>query len=143
MKKLLFILALLVAGGVTAQDLSREMTMALKNNDISAANALITDANKDDCLTVGRHSSTLLQLSLQMGSSEMVSHLIEERNVDVNKACGEYTPLMWAAKSSTPEMVSLLLQAGADKTIQIGNKDAMHYANYYNRTEIIALLNSN
>ncbi len=140
MKKILFILALVVAGGVTAQDLSREMTMALKNNDISAVSALVSDSEKDNCLTVGRHSSTVLQLALQMGSTEMISHFINERNVDVNKACGKYTPLMWAAKNGTPEMVSMLINSGADKSVELDNKTAMYYAEYYKRADIIALL---
>jgi ankyrin repeat protein len=141
MKKLLFILALVVAGGVNAQDLSREMTIALKNNDVAALSPLVTDSNKDACLQVGRRQSTILQLAVQMGGPEMITHLIEEKNVDINKACGDFTPLMWAAKNSTPEMVSLLLEAGADKSISINNKTALDFASYYNRTEIIALLN--
>jgi ankyrin repeat protein len=142
MKKLLLILALVIAGGVSAQDLSREMTIALKNNDVAAFSALVTDANKDTCLQAGRNQSTLLHLSIQMGSADIATNLIEEKNVDINKACGDYTPLMWAAKNSTPEMVSMLLEAGADKSISIDDKDAMHYAQYYNRTEIIALLSN-
>lgn len=141
MKKLLFILALVVAGGVNAQDLSREMTIALKNNDVAALSPLVTDSNKDACLQVGRRQSTILQLAVQMGGPEMITHLIEEKNVDINKACGDFTPLMWAAKNSTPEMVSLLLEAGADKSISINNKTALDFASYNNRTEIIALLN--
>lgn len=141
MKKLLFILALVVAGGVNAQDLSREMTIALKNNDVAALSPLVTDSNKDACLQVGRRQSTILQLAVQMGGPEMITHLIEEKNVDINKACEDFTPLMWAAKNSTPEMVSLLLELGADKSISINNKTALDFASYNNRTEIIALLN--
>lgn len=141
MKKILFILALVIAGGVNAQDLSREMTIALKNQDVTALSQMINDSNKDECLNVGRMQSTVLQLSLEMGNAEMITHLIEEKGVDINKACGKFTPLMWASKNGTPEMVSILLAAGADKSIKINDKNAMDFASYYNRTEIMALLN--
>jgi ankyrin repeat protein len=142
MKKILFILALAVAGGLNAQDLSIEMTRAMKNNDVSALSPLVTEANKDACIQVGSRQATILQLALQMGGADMITHLIEEKNVDINKACAAYTPLMWAAKNSTPEMVSLLLEAGADKSIEIGDRNALFYAEYHNRTEIIALLSN-
>lgn len=52
-----------------------------------------------------------------------------------------YTALIWAASYSKPDMVKLLLDAGADKDItDVNNHSALYWANYYKNKEIISLL---
>jgi ankyrin repeat protein len=54
------------------------------------------------------------------------------------------TPLIWAASYSKPDMVKLLLDAGANKDItDIDKHNALYWANYYGHPEVIDLLNKN
>jgi ankyrin repeat protein len=122
MKKVLFILALILAGTASAQDLTREMTIALKNDSPRDLKVLVTDANKDQCLQAGTRKATLLQLAVQMSSADVAIYLINEAQVNVNQACNDNTPLMWAAKMGRSNLVATLLDAGADTSIQVEGK---------------------
>ena len=124
MKKVLFILALILAGTASAQDLTREMTIALKNDSPRDLKVLVTDANKDQCLQAGTRKATLLQLAVQMSSADVAIYLINEAQVNVNQACNDNTPLMWAAKMGRSNLVATLLDAGADTSIQVEGKKA-------------------
>jgi ankyrin repeat protein len=128
MKKVLFILALILAGTASAQDLTREMTIALKNDSPRDLKVLVTDANKDECLQAGTRKATLLQLAVQMSSADVAIYLINEAQVNVNQACNDNTPLMWAAKMGRSNLVATLLDAGADTSIQVDGKTALDLA---------------
>ncbi|HNQ68361.1 MAG TPA: ankyrin repeat domain-containing protein [Bacteroidales bacterium] len=53
-----------------------------------------------------------------------------------------YTALIWAASYSKPDMVKLLLEAGADDEItDVDKHNALYWANYYGHPEVIELLN--
>jgi ankyrin repeat protein len=52
-----------------------------------------------------------------------------------------YTALIWAASYSNPDIAKVLLDAGADKTIQdYDGHDALYWATYYGCQAIIDLL---
>lgn len=140
MKKVLLILALIVAGTATAQDLTREMTIALKNDSPANLKALVNDANKNECLTAGTKKSTLLQLAIQMNSGDVIDYLLTEAKVNVNQACNNYTPLMWAAKMNRTNTIQLLLDAGADKSIKVDGKTALDLAMSSGNEKSIKLL---
>jgi ankyrin repeat protein len=60
-------------------------------------------------------------------------------NLDVQDEYG-YTALMWAVNHSQLDIVKLLLDAGADKTIIDNDKhDCLFWANYYGQKQIIKL----
>lgn len=128
MKKVLFILALILAGTASAQDLTREMTIALKNDSPRDLKVLVNDANKNECFQAGTRKSTLLQLAIQMNSGDVIVYLLNEAKVNVNQACNDSTPLMWAAKFGNFSVVESLLDAGADKSIAIDGKTALDLA---------------
>lgn len=128
MKKVLLILALIVAGTATAQDLTREMTIALKNDSPTDLKAYITDANKNECLTAGTQNSSFLQLAIQMNSGDIIDYLITDAKVNVNQACNDHTPLMWAAKLGKANTIDVLLKAGADKSTKINGQTALDLA---------------
>ncbi|MEN8815976.1 MAG: ankyrin repeat domain-containing protein [Nonlabens sp.] len=128
MKKVLFILALILTGTAGAQDLTREMTIALKNDSPRDLKVLVNDANKDECFQVGKRKSTILQLAVQMNSGDVIVYLINEAKVNVNQACNNNTPLMWAAKFGNFTVVESLLKAGADKSIVVDGKTALDLA---------------
>jgi ankyrin repeat protein len=128
MKKVLFILALILAGTASAQDLTREMTIALKNDSPRDLEVLVNDANKNECFQAGTRKSTLLQLAVQMNSGDVIVYLVDRAKVNVDQACNDNTPLMWAAKFGKSNVVKSLLNAGADKSLTVDGKTALDLA---------------
>lgn len=83
----------------------------------------------------------VLQHSVSNDRIEIVKLLLEQEYCTVNDTSVGMTALMFAARDSTPEMVQLLLDYGADKSIKsIDGKTAYDYAVRSNNTDIIALL---
>lgn len=140
MKKAIFIVALCLGTLASAQQLSMDLTKALKNDDTTAINNLVTDTNKDTCYEVGRSTSSVAQLAIQMNSADVLLTLIKEKNINVDNTCSNMTPLMSAVKMGRPHLVSMLLEAGADKSIKLDGKTALDYATGNHATAIQALL---
>jgi ankyrin repeat protein len=76
-----------------------------------------------------------------MGSSDTAAYLINEAQVNVNQACDDNTPLMWAAKMGRSNIVTILLNAGADASIQVNGKTALDLARENGNEIAIELLN--
>jgi ankyrin repeat protein len=140
MKKTLIILAFLIAGTASAQELTREITIALKDNNLTALKPLVNKTNKSACLTYGKRTSTLLQLAVQMNSNEIVSYLATEAKSNLNETCDDMTPLMWAAKFGRTEIAKTLIKAGADTSVTVDGKTAKNIALENKHNEIAALL---
>ncbi len=83
----------------------------------------------------------VLQHSVSNDRIEIVKLLLDQEYCDVNDTSVGMTALMFAARDSTPEMVQLLLDYGADKSIKDSNqKTAYDYAAQSNNADIIAIL---
>ncbi len=83
----------------------------------------------------------VLQHSVTNDRIEIVTLLLDQGYCDVNDTSVEMTALMFAARDSTPEMVQLLLDYGADKSIKsTDGKTAYDYAIESGNVEIIRLL---
>jgi len=83
----------------------------------------------------------VLQHSVSNDRIEIVKLLLGQKYCDVNDMTVGVTALMFAARDSTTEMVQLLLDYGADKSIKTSNgKTAYDYAIQSNNKDIIALL---
>ena len=83
----------------------------------------------------------VLQHSVSNDRIEIVKLLLEQEYCTVNDTSVGITALMFAARDSTPEMVKLLLDYGADKSIKsTDGKTAYDYAVQFNNKDIIALL---
>lgn len=126
MKKAIFIVALCLGTLASAQQLTKEMTVALKNDNANALSQLINDTNKDACLEVGRTESSITALAVNAQSADVLQMLIT-KGVDLNNTCGGATPLMRAAQSGQPHLVSMLLDAGADKNVSVDGKKAADF----------------
>lgn len=84
----------------------------------------------------------VLQNSVSNNRIEIVKFLLDQEYCTVNDTSVGITALMFAARDSTPEMVQLLLDYGADKSIKsTDGKTAYDYAVQSNREDIIAILN--
>lgn len=83
----------------------------------------------------------VLQHSVSNDRIEIVKLLLEQGYCTVNDTSVGITALMFAAMDSTPEMVKLLLDYGADKSIKsTDGKTAYDYAVQFDNKDIIALL---
>jgi ankyrin repeat protein len=83
----------------------------------------------------------VLQYSVSNDRIEIVKFLVNENYCDVNDNSVGMTALMFAARDSTPEMVQLLLDYGANKEYKSSNgKTAYDYAVETGNQEIIDLL---
>lgn len=129
MKKILLLAAISIGTLASAQSLTRDMTAALKNDDTQSIKSLVTDSNKNTCFEVGRSTYSLAQLAAQMQSSDVLLTLINEAQIDINQNCSGMSPLMSAVKTGQPHIVSILLEAGADKNLTIDGKKALDYIN--------------
>lgn len=140
MKKIIFLAVFILSISATAQTLSRELTIALKNDDTKAINRLVTAANKDTCYTFPATNLTVLQLAISMQSGDVVNHLISKSKSDVNASCNGETPLMVAARQNNTNIVKYLLDAGANRDAVFNGKTALEIAKEFKNDSIAALL---
>lgn len=85
--------------------------------------------------------ANVLQQSVSNDRVEIVRLLLDKRLCDVNDTSLGITALMFAARDSTPVMVKLLLDFGADKSYRTADgKTAYDYAVQSNDKEILSLL---
>lgn len=83
----------------------------------------------------------VLQHSVTNDRIEIVKLLLDQKYCDVNDTSIERTALMFAAMDSTPEMVQLLLDYGADKSIKTPEGEtAYDFAVKFDNKEIMAML---
>lgn len=83
----------------------------------------------------------VLQHSVSNDRIEIVKFLLEQEYCTVNDTSVGMTALMFAARDSTPEMVKLLLDYGADKSIKsTDGKTAYDYAVEFDNYDIIKIL---
>lgn len=83
----------------------------------------------------------VLQHSVSNGRIEIVKLLLEQGYCDVNDMSVGMSALMFAARDSTPAMVQLLLDYGADKSLRcLDGMTAYDYAVRFNQTDVVKVL---
>lgn len=83
----------------------------------------------------------VLQHSVSNDRIEIVEFLLDQKYCDVNDMSVGMTALMFAARDSTPEMVQLLLDHGADKDIRsLDAETAYDLAVQADNKDVVALL---
>jgi len=84
---------------------------------------------------------SVLQYSVSNDRLEIVRLLLDEGYCDVNVASVGMTPLMFAARDASPEMVELLLSYGANRNaVSDDGMTALDYAKQFNNNVAEALL---
>ncbi|NNF34235.1 MAG: ankyrin repeat domain-containing protein [Saprospiraceae bacterium] len=125
------------------QLLTEEGFSAIINGNENDLDLLINTENIDICIEIeNARPISYLSLSIENNSMSTVKYLVEA-GADLELACFDKTPLMYAVKYGHLDMVEYLLNAGADiDKVSIENKTAMDYAINYDHPEIADYLKS-
>ncbi len=141
MNKLIFsAFMLLFSLASYAQQITPEIKMMFKNDDISNFDKIINKENINKCYPIEEFSYSLLVLSIKMNKPNVFKKLINEKaNLDL--ICDDKTPLMYTVKYGNLDFAKLLLENGANKKA-ISNKGntALDYAKKYDQKELIKIL---
>ena len=141
MNKLIFsAFILLFSLASYAQQITPEIKMMFKNDDISNFDKIINKENINKCYPIEEFSYSLLALSIKMNKPNVFKKLINEKaNLDL--ICDDKTPLMYTVKYGNLDFAKLLLENGANKKA-ISNKGntALDYAKKYDQKELIKIL---
>ena len=141
MNKLIFsAFMLLFSLASYAQQITPEIKMMFKNDDISNFDKIINKENINKCYPIEEFSYSLLALSIKMNKPNVFKKLINEKaNLDL--ICDDKTPLMYTVKYGNLDSAKLLLENGANKKA-ISNKGntALDYAKKYDQKELIKIL---
>ena len=122
------------------QQITPEIKMMFKNDDISNFDKIINKENINKCYPIEEFSYSLLALSIKMNKPNVFKKLINEKaNLDL--ICDDKTPLMYTVKYGNLDFAKLLLENGANKKA-ISNKGntALDYAKKYDQKELIKIL---
>lgn len=125
---------------LTAQELSKDAYMAFKGDNVSALQSHLNTNQINACYEVNEATYTLLAVSVKMNASKCLSHLISQKNIDLNKTCGGKTAAQYTAKYGNLEMLKQLQEAGADFSNKINGRSVLDYAKKYKQKEIINYL---
>ena len=141
MNKLIFsAFMLLFSLASYAQQITPEIKMMFKNDDISNFDKIINKENINKCYPIEEFSYSLLALSIKMNKPNVFKKIINEKaNLDL--ICDDKTPLMYTVKYGNLDFAKLLLENGANKKA-ISNKGntALDYAKKYDQKELIKIL---
>lgn len=122
------------------KDMRTPLLEAIINNHIEVARYLIQNGacvyhTEEDGYTGLHHAAKL-------GNLEIVSMLLETGQVDVNaQDSGGWTPIIWAAEHKHVDVIKVLLNRGADVTINDKELNVcLHWAAYAGNVDIAELV---
>lgn len=143
MKKLIstLVITLLMTTSLFAQELSRDLYYSFKNDNATTLKNQISDTDINTCYEIKGGGYTLLALSIKTGAKECFKYILEQNNLDLDKACTGKAPLLYAAKYGQLEMLKALQKAGANPSVTNQGKTVQDYARKYDHQEIVEYLN--
>tara|TARA_A100000171_G_C2139849_1_gene154083 strand:+ start:10341 stop:10691 length:351 start_codon:yes stop_codon:yes gene_type:complete len=114
MKTTLLLLILAFTLSLQAQELSKEIYTAFKDDTVATLQKASQYQNLNICYEAENSSYSLLSLSIKTNAENCFTQLLSEKEIDLNLACTGKTPLHYAAKYGRLEMLKKLIDAGAD-----------------------------
>jgi ankyrin repeat protein len=144
MKKILSIfLFLSISIASNAQELTKDMYLAFKNDNVSALKSHMDVSQLNECFDVKGNSYTLLAISIKFKSNAIFKDLLSQEKIDLETNCGSKSALQYAAKYGHLDMLKTLVEKGAKaKKVAPNGKTALDYAKKYKQQEIIDYLSS-
>jgi len=116
--------------------------VAIKRDNVNDLRTKTIPSLVNACYDQKGSTFSLLGLSIKLKAKDCLNYLLIQENINVNKACDNMSPLMYATKYNQLETVKKLIKAGADPDIEYKGKTAAFYAKRYKRTEIAEFLAS-
>uniref|UniRef100_A0A8C9ZAR3 Euchromatic histone-lysine N-methyltransferase 2 n=1 Tax=Sander lucioperca TaxID=283035 RepID=A0A8C9ZAR3_SANLU len=137
---LLEVCYILVQAGAQVDALDKDrrtpLLEAIINNHIEVAHYLVQNGACEDDGYTGLHHAA------KLGNLEIVNMLLETGQVDVNaQDSGGWTPIIWSAEHKHVEVIKVLLNRGADVTINDKELNVcLHWAAYAGNVDIAELV---
>lgn len=128
----------------TMDSSEEQLFEAIANKDLEAVRRLLQQYPDLNLNCVDRDELTPLQHVCHTGHLELTRFLIDNgARVDFTKRKDGYTPLMFAAISAKADIVRLLLERGADITIEnCVNRTAAQMAAFVGQSKTVSIINS-
>ena len=123
-----------------AQELTKDISLAIKNDNISALKSQITPEEYNLCFSAKETQYALLSLTIKANATACFDFLMMQELVDTNINCTGKTPLIYTAKYGQLEMLKKLIKNGADQTIKNKGRSVLDYAKKYEHQEIVDFL---
>ncbi|MFC5046252.1 ankyrin repeat domain-containing protein [Aquimarina hainanensis] len=125
-----------------AQDISKELLLAIRNGDTETLNTHVTADELDTCFSLKNSQYNYLAISIKTNSLTAIKYFIE-KGANIERICTTKTPLMYAVKSGNIAIVKYLISKGANIDAQTPRgATAIDYADKYKQTEIKAYLSN-
>ena len=119
---------------------SSEKLTAIKNGDLKILEQIIPKESLNTCFETKIATMNYLEIAIREGSFESFKYFIEQ-GADIELVCDNKTPLMLASKYDRMNMVSYIIEAGAEiNFVSIKGKTALDYAVQYKHPEITEFL---
>jgi len=123
--------------------LPKETLTAIVEGNTTLLDQIVTAASINTCFNIEeQYAINYLALSIENNSFASLQFFVE-KGANLELACFDKTPLMYAVKYGHLNMVKYLLEKGADiNKVSVEGKTAFDYATKYNHPEIEAFLKS-
>jgi len=126
-----------------AQELTKDVYLAIKNDNVNALKNQINSEDYNLCYNIKDDKYALLSLTIKAKATKCFDFLVSEKSIDLNINCSGKTPLLYAAKYGQLDMLKRLIKKGADTTYKNKGKSALDYAKRYGHKEIVSYFQKN
>ncbi|MCI3938211.1 ankyrin repeat domain-containing protein [Chryseobacterium aahli] len=108
------------ANGLFAQQISKDQMKIFQTDNLQEFKTAFTQQEYNKCFNIKDRSYDLLSLAVRNERKNNFAFLINN-TTDVNRVCGNNTPLIVAATYGRIDMAKALLKKGASKSVKNSN----------------------
>ncbi|AYN01247.1 ankyrin repeat domain-containing protein [Chryseobacterium sp. 3008163] len=108
------------ANGLFAQQVSKDQMKIFQTDNLQGFKTAFTQEEYNKCFNIKDRSYDLLSLAVRHERKNNFAFLINN-TTDVNRVCGNNTPLIVAATYGRIDMAKALLKKGASKSVKNSN----------------------
>lgn len=130
----------LMANTLFAQQIDKEQRKIFQTDNVEAFKRVFSQTDFNKCLMVKENSFDLLSYSVKYERKNIFNFLLGKTS-DINRLCGDQSPLMVAARYGKTDMAKTLLQKGANKTLKnSAGETAKDLAVKYEKPALVEIL---
>jgi ankyrin repeat protein len=113
----LFLAISFFATGLMAQEMPADQLRVFQKDNLQEFKTVFTTNDYNKCFNLKEYSYDLLSLAVRFERKNNFDFLINNTS-DINRLCGNNTPLIVAATYGKKDMAKALLKKGAKKTVK-------------------------